>query len=149
MIVQGFRYDDSPAGCWELSTDYKFTSLQQLLAKFYEEWQWSPDFLGWARDPVNKDGQPEFDPVTNWIVAPCRRRFYITIERQFKEMFGPHPMRLMYRSDQVDNEICWVAICQLNGMWHSDERIKAAAIDAINTKQLYQSERTAQELILV
>lgn len=147
MDLQGFLFPDSPWK-WQFATaDYKVASLQQLLQKFEDEYNYDEKPLAFARDPVNKEGRPYYATTTNWIVLPYRRGFYFTIERN--GMFGPHACRLYYKSWQADGEIAWVAICQVSAMWHSDERMLAAFTEAINSDELYQSPKTAATIVIL
>lgn len=149
MDVQGFRFHDAPIQ-WALEpVDCKLASCATLLAKFLEEWSYDQKPLAWARNPVDKDGRPYYEPITDWIVAPYRRNFRLVIERQFGEMFGPHPVRLYYESWQIPGELAWIAICQIRAMWHSDDRMLLAVQEAVNAGELYQSEKTAETLVLL
>lgn len=146
--LQGFKYADAPT-CWELvPVDPPVTSLQLLLQKFYAEWRWHHKPLGWVRNPENKAGDLYYGPHADVIVVPCRCSFYFVLERQFNEIFGPHTMTLFYKSQYTDNELAWVAICQIHGLWHSDERMLASFLAALKSKELYQSEKTASIVVL-
>ena len=147
--LRGFRFADAPVQ-WVLSpADPKVATLQSLLEKFMEEWQWGKKPLGWARDPVNKKGDPLLNPCANWIVAPYRRDFYITIGRSFNEIFGPHAVRLMYRPWQLESDCVWVAVCQIRAMWHSDKRLLEAMLMAIDAGELFQSKETADTIVIL
>lgn len=151
MELQDFGFEGAPLH-WSLElTDPRYASLQQLLEKFMEEWSWGKKPLGWVQNPETKDGQPYFADGTNndYIVAPYRKNFYIVIERSLGEIFGPHIARLMYRSWQVSGEISWVAVCQIEAMWHSDERMLKALTTAIDSGELYQSLKTAETIVLL
>lgn len=150
--IQGFKFEDSPAARWTLEpVDLKYTTLGKLLRKFYREYKWDKKPLGWARNPINKNtGDPYFDPNTNpnVIVAPFRKGFYIVIFEAFRNMFGPHVVRLMYRSNQLDGDDVWVAICQINAMWHGDDRMLAALQEAISTKEFFQSIKSYEQIVI-
>lgn len=145
--VQGFRYPDAP-GRWMLEiADEKVTSLQLLLAKFRVEWKWRRGKpLAIARDPVNSEGKGFYDPLTNWIVMPYTGQFYFVIERKLRDLYGPHAARLYYKSYQIE-QTWWVAICQLQALWHSDIKMLAALQDAVRGDELYQSEETQQTIV--
>lgn len=144
--LQGFKFRNATM-VWQFTPkDSPVTTLQQLLKKFYAEWRWHNKPLGWARNP-EKEGIPIFANA-QVIVAPCRCGFYFVLERQFNELFGPHTMTLYYRSQYVDNEVVWVAVAQINAMWHSDERVQEAFHEVIKTKKLYQSEKTGEMVVL-
>lgn len=147
ISVEGFRYADSHI-TWELvRQDYEVISCAQLLQKFRKEWRWfikKP--MAWARDPVDRTGEPMFSVNLEVIVAAYPKNFHIVIERT--DMFGPHPARLYYRSTQVDNEIAWVAICQVEGMWHSDDRMLKGLNHAIRNKELFQSQKSAELIVI-
>lgn len=146
LDLRGFKFHNAPVR-WELVPEMlPVTSLQLLLEKFYEEWQWHSKPLGWARDPENKDGTPVF-PHMGAVVAPCRCNFYFVIEKSFNTLFGPHKLTLFYRSHYVPNEFAWVAIAQIEGLWHSDERLRKAFMECIEAKQLFQSEDTAGTIV--
>lgn len=146
LDLRGFKFGDATM-VWQFAPrDSPVVSLAQLLLKFYAEWRWHNKPLGWARNP-EKEGVAVFANA-DVIVAPCRCGFYFVLERQFREIFGPHTMTLYYRSQYVDNEVVWVATAQFNGMWHSDERVREAFFDVIKRKKLYQSETTAALVVL-
>lgn len=145
---------------WELQqADLRVSTVGKLFARFMDEWAYDsspllmtmPDTTrGYVlRNPENKWGQRYFDANTDWSVIAFRQRFHITIERQYREVFGPHPARIMYRSWQLEGELIWVAIAQLNFMWHSDERLLASLQEALKAGEFYQSEKTAETVIFV
>lgn len=159
MDLRGFRFDNAP---WQWSlqpADCKVASLAHLFRRWKEDVAYNscplllkqPDksnaYL--LRDPLNADGKPYYDPCTNWVVIAYRQNFYIVIEKQYHEMFGPHPARLFYRSYQLEDEICWVAIAQLNFMWYSDEKLLIAVREAIQAEEFYQSERTGETIVIL
>lgn len=159
MDLSGFRFDSS-LWRWTLEpVDLRVTSLQTLLATFTEDWKYDyhpillrqPDGTNGylIRDPADKNGEPYYDPLTNWIYLQYRRGFYITIERQYREIFGPHPARLFYRSWQQPGEIIWVGICQVSAMWHSDERMFKGLQESVNEGGFYQSPKTAETIIVL
>lgn len=149
MEIQGFKFLDSNAGYWVLErVDTQFATLAQMLALFLEDWAYDPKPLGWSRNPEDKDGR-KFMDIGDWIVAPCRRGFYLTIERSFNQLFGPHCVRLMYRSWQSKGDVVWVAICQIERvLWHNDVKMLASLQEQINSGALYQAEKTAGTIIL-
>lgn len=148
MEIQPFRFDGSPVH-WELAlVDPQYTTPFKLLAKFLEEWEWGKKPLGWAYDPSTEEGRPYMDPKYKWIIAPYRKNFYISIEKAYDNIFGPHSVRLMYRSWQVKGEIVWVAICQIHGRWWNEENMQESMIAAIDAGELYQSIKTSKQIVL-
>lgn len=140
LDVGGFKHTDSHI-VWELVQNYEFTNPHQLLKEFRKHWPWyAKKPCAWVRNP-EKDGVPFFGNK-DVIIVVYPRNFYIEITRD--DMFGPHPARLYYRAYQNKAEVAWIAICQLEAMWHSDERILAALNAEIRNKKLWHSPRTAQ-----
>lgn len=143
--LRKFRFSDSPLR-WEFDVKgERVASLQQLLEKFYDEWQWDRKFLGWHRDDGKTKTEQMISPER--IIAPYRKNFYIEIERAYNEIFGPHVARLLYRPWQVPGDVLWVGIIQINCMWHSDEKMKICIVAEINRKSFYQSEDTAATIV--
>lgn len=137
--VETFKHSDSHI-TWELASNYDYTSPQKLLKEFRRHWPWyAKKPCAWVRNP-EKNGIPLYG-ADDVIVAVYCRNFYIAIER--KGMFGPHAARLFYRSYQCKTEIAWIAICQIEGMWHSDVQILRALNFEIRNKQLWHSKETA------
>lgn len=144
-VLRKFRFAQSPL-TWEFDVKgERVCSLAQLLQRFYEEWEWDRKFLGWHRD----DGKTKTEQMTSpeRIIIPYRKSFYIEIERAYNEIMGPHVARLMYRPWQIDNEIIWVGILQMNCMWHSDDRLRTMITAEINRKAFYQSPDTAAMIV--
>ena len=145
--LQGFKFFNAPMR-WVLEAkEPEVTTLGQLLKRFMEEWEWGKKPLGWARNPLAPDGTPFYGDVVDVVVAPYRKNFYVVIERAFNDLFGPHCVRVFYKSHQIKDDVVWVAICQICCMWHSDEKLQAAMIEAIDAGELYQSEKTAAEIV--
>jgi len=147
IILGGFKFSDSPAAWWELSPAMlSVVSCARLLRQFYREARWWRIPAGWNRNP-EKEGVPIYGPIDTIIVL-YGRNFHIAIERYGEEIFGPHPCRLYYRSQQVEGESAWVGICQITAMWHSDERMLAALNCEIRNRDIWQSEATATTAVL-
>lgn len=148
LDVAGFKFDDSEAARWELvPADMQVTTPAVLLRQFRKEWRWwikKP--VAWVRNPEDREGHSIYG--TDVIVVVYPRNFYIVIERYHREIFGPHPARLFYRSWQVLEETAWIAICQLQIMWHSDERMFKALTHEIRNRNFWHSEATAKEIVL-
>lgn len=143
--VDFFKHADSHV-TWELQQNYDYTSPRILLPKFRKEWRWFLTPIAWARNP-EKNGIPMFPLDQEVIVAVYPKNFFIKIDRN--DMFGPHPARLMYRSHQIKTEIAWIAICQIEGMWHSDERLLKSLNHEIRNKQLWHSQETANTSVML
>lgn len=144
-VLRKFRFSDSPLR-WEFDVKgERVCSLAQLLEKFYDEWQWDRKFLGWHRDDGKTKTEQMMSP--NRIIVPCRKSFYIEIEQRYNEVFGPHNARLLYRSWQVEGDVLWVGIVQVNCMWTSDDRMKTEITAQVNRKAFYQSEQTAAVIV--
>lgn len=147
LDVGGFKFDDSDAARWELlPKDMEVITLAQLLPKFRREWRWWKTPITFARNP-EKEGSLIFG-LQDIIIAIYPKGFYITVERYHREIYGPHAARLFYRSYQVPEEIAWVAICQINQYWYSDERMLAALNHEIRNKKLWHSTQTAHTIVL-
>lgn len=148
MEIRPFRFEEAPLS-WQLGlVDPQYTSLQKLLQKFMEEWEWGKKPLGWAYDPENAEGRSFMDQKYKWIVAPYRRNFYITIEKCFDNIFGPHTVRLMYKSWQVRGEFVWVAICQIHARWYNEDQMVEELIKSVDAGEFYQSEKTSKQIVL-
>lgn len=150
-IVQGFKFHDA-AITWELqAADLKVASLQQILERFYGQFDFSDlesfNPLGWARNPENKDGTL-FYGLSDVIVVPFRRGFYIVIEKQYRELYGPHSARLLYKGHQCEETI-WVAIMQVECYFYSDDKLRELLLAAIHEKAFYQSEHTQQQIVIL
>lgn len=144
--LQGFKFADSPIH-WELvPVDAPVRSLANRLARFTDNWKEDSIPKVWARNPENKDGQKLF--FGEVILVMFSDGFHIVIDKA-SNMFGPHAARLMYRSDHVEGEVAWVAICQLSAMWHSDDKMLAALQESINAGELWQSEETAKQVVFL
>lgn len=147
LDVGGFKFTNAPIR-WELvPTPPKVTTCLKLLRKFRPEWRWFQKPIAFARNP-EKNGVPLFSTHSDVIICVYPKGYYIKIERYGNEIFGPHPCILYYRSDQAKGEIAWLAICQIEAMWHSDERMLIALNRAIKNKELWQSETTAQTIVI-
>ncbi len=149
MTVQPFRFPNAPAHWILAPSDTK--SIGQLLSEFYDGFY--PDELqpfkplGWALDP-EKDGERIFGKLGSFICAPYRRGYYVVIEKAFGELFGPHAVRLMYKSYQLGEPI-WVAILQISAPFTIQERMENELREAIRTRQFFQSEQTAETQVYV
>lgn len=144
LDIGGFKFDAAPAR-WALApADPEVITCLKLLRNFYREARWWRKPKVWARNP-EKEGVPMFGNK-DIIIALYGRNFYITIER--KDLFGPHPARLFYRSYQFPKEFAWVAIVQIEGMWFGDERLLKALNYEIRNRNFYQSDETAETPVL-
>lgn len=149
--LRGFRFEGAPFE-WVLSPqEPKVATLQQLLQKFYDEFDPSePDTykpLGLVRNPMDVELQPYFG--NNEVIAiPYRKRFLIIVEEQFREPFGPHPARLLYKCWQTD-EMIWVAILQISEFFFSDEKMLLALTLGIQESNFFQSPKTASTIIIL
>lgn len=142
--VGGFKFPDAPTR-WEIGpVDPEMTNLHALRLKFREEWRWFTKPISWARNP-EKAGVLMF-PGKDVIVSVYNKGFYIFIERS--DMFGPHPARLYYRSWQDPTQFTWVAICQIEGMWHSDTILLRNLNQEIRNHRLWHSYKSAQLLVI-
>lgn len=147
LDMGGFKFEDSTAGRWALvAVEPELTSCAALLRKFRAEAGWWRKPMVWARNPEGRDGVPMFGNQ-DIIVVLYGKHFYIAIERN--DMFGPHACRLYYRSYQFVKEIAWIAITQIEGMWHSDERLLKALNHEIRNRKFWQSKATAATIVLV
>ncbi len=146
--IGGFKFADAPIR-WELvPRDYEVISCLALLRKFRQEWRWFKKPIAWARNP-EKDGVPMLSQcLSDVIISIYPKGFYIRIDRLGNEIFGPHPAKLYYRADQKKGEVAWVAIVQIEAMWHSDDRMLAALNHGIKNKQLWQSDQTAETYVI-
>lgn len=143
--LQGFRYDDSQAGRWELVRELEYASLQQLLKKFRQEWRWwikKP--MGWARDPERKESTCV---EMGLILVLYSKGFHVEIRRHHN-ILGPHPARLFYHSHQDPALFTWVAVAQLEALWYSDERILRALNNAVRNKEFWHSDKSSQTLVV-
>lgn len=144
--LDGFKFSDADVR-WELvPADLAVTTPALLLPRFRREWRWWLRPLAFVRNP-EKQGMPVFGPY-DVIVAVYSKGFYIVIERYGREMYGPHPARLYYRSHQMPGEIAWVAILQISAYWYSDERILDDLNAQIRNKKLWHSQHTANLIVL-
>jgi hypothetical protein len=142
----GFKFDDAPSR-WELvKAELEVTSCLRLLREFRIEARWWRKPAAWVRNP-ERNGMPVYGDE-DVIIAFYGRNFHITIERYGRELFGPHPCRLYYRSRQVKGEFAWVGIAQINAMWFSDEKLLAALNHEIKNKRFWQSDKTATTIVL-
>lgn len=148
LDIQGFKFDDSDAARWELvPREMEVITLARLLQEFRQHWRWFQKPIVFARNP-EKEGKFFFGEFTDMIICVYPRGFHITIERYGREIYGPHAARLFYRSSQDKTEVAWVAICQLNVFWHSDERVLAALNSEIKNRRLWQSPETSRQVVL-
>ena len=144
LELWGFKFPDAPTK-WVLEkVDPEFITLGRLLAKFYENLSYDPEPLKWVRDPLTPEGNPYYGDAVIVVLYP--RNFYIVIEKQFGELYGPHAARLFYRS-YTTKEIFWIAIVQITEMFHSDERLKLSLASELAAKNLYQCNVTAEIIV--
>lgn len=149
--MQGFRFHDAPIE-WVLApVEPKVATLQQLLQKFYNEFDPSePEThnpLGVVRNPTDKEGK-KFYGESETIVAAYRRGFFVTIECLYREHYGPHRARLLYRSWQT-GDLIWVAILQIEEFFFSDEKMLSALTRGIQESTFFQSQKTASTIIIL
>lgn len=138
--VGGFRYQDSHIR-WELQpVELEVTNCIRLLRKFRREWRWWIKPIAWIRN--------ETVGGADVILVLYSKGFSIRIDRYGNEIFGPHPCTLFYKSWQDKTEVVWVAICQIEAMWHSDERMLKALNHSIRNGELWQSDQTAQTIVI-
>lgn len=149
LDLGGFKFADSQAARWELvPVDPEYTTGLKLLRRFNIEARWWRKPMAWCRNPERKDGIAIFGSK-DVILVLYGKNFHITIERYGTEIFGPHPCRLYYRSHQSYGEVAWVAICQIEAMWHSDERMLKALNTEIKNRRLWQSDQTSETIVLL
>lgn len=139
LDVGGFKYDDSHVR-WELQPQLQeVVSCFKLLREFRCEWRWWIKPKAWIRNYVSN---------ADSILVLYGKNFYIKIERYCNEIFGPHPCILYYKSWQDKTEVAWIAICQIEAMWHSDKRMLKALNHAIRNRELWQSNQTAATIVI-
>ncbi len=145
--LAGFRFDNAQTK-WVLEDRItKVKTLKQLLDEFYTEHSDSePPYkpLGWIRDP-EQEGRRIYGDTTTVIMAPYRRGYYIVIEKQFQLIQGPHAARLYWK--HPDGGVVWVAIMQLQCMFYSDERMQSLLLTLLESREFYQSDKTAAIVI--
>ena len=150
ISVGGFRWPNAPTQ-WVLApTDEAQISLGHLLEKFYELFDFDDDItfkpLVMVRDPLDKEGKPYFGSLAQILLVMYRRGYYVLIEKDFSNIFGPHAARLHRRSER--GEIVWIAVLQVENIsFYSDEKILAAVTTAIQSHTFYQTDKTAQILV--
>jgi hypothetical protein len=149
--VQGFRFNNSPIKWVFDETINQAITMERVLEKFYElfptdepedEYTFKP--IGWVRDP-EEEGKRIYGRETV-VVAIYRKHYYCVVEKQFGNLYGPHPCRLFWRNY---NELAWVAIVQISEMFYSDERMRAAIDTAIREKQFFQSDETKKSIVTI
>lgn len=147
LPLQGFRFHDAPIK-WELApVDYQMISLGNLLKRFYGTFDKDIESyrpLAFVRNPTQRNGEPAY--VNDVIVVPYRRNFRIVIEKE--GIFGPHATYLYYSSEQLAGEVAWVATLQITGMYYDDQVILDELTCAIRLRQLYHSEKSAEQIVI-
>lgn len=145
----GVIHSDSPYR-WVLERDPDVTTLGKLLIKFYDLFH--PDdlhpfkSLGWARDPEH-NGKRVYPESVHVIVVPYRKNFRIVIEKHFQLVMGPHFATLLYLTET--RELLWIAGIQLEGLFWSDDQMQSVLVAALQNKELYQSEKTANTIVFI
>lgn len=145
----GVIHRDSPFR-WVLEREPDVTTLGKLLTKFYdfnendESCPFKP--LGWARDPEH-EGKPVYGHNVHVILAPYRKNFRIVIEKHFQSVTGPHFAKLLFQTEF--QELLWVAGVQLDGLFWSDDTMRTVLVAALQNKELYQSEKTANTIVSI
>lgn len=151
-VLQGFRFHDAPIE-WVLAPiDPKTATLQQLLQKFYAEFDPRDDEelfrpLAFVRNPVDQELRPFYGEHEAILVA-YRRSFIVTMECAYRAPYGPHAVRLLYKSWQT-SELIWVAILQIEEFFFSDEKMLTALTDKISKSNFFQTPKTASTIIIL
>lgn len=151
-VIGGFRFPNSPIQ-WVFDYAIHDTlTMEQLLERFYsrfiseepeDEYTYKP--ITFVRDP-EKEGKRIYGDNTNFIVVIYPKGFHCVIEKQFREIYGPHACKLFWKND---DELMWVATLQICEMFFSDDKILAALATAIKKRQFFQSEETKIETLII
>ena len=149
MKLQGFRFYDAPCQ-WVIEKKLeRVTSIGKLLEKFYDLFTPEDDVsfnpLAVAIDP-EKNGDRIFGKLGSYVLVIYRRDFYVVIEKNFSNLYGPHAAQLMYKSDQTGEPI-WIAILQIEGLFYSQDKLVAYLTDAIKSQSFFQTPETSETIV--
>jgi hypothetical protein len=146
MDLEGFQYENAP-WVWSFQPiDYDVASMGQLVARFNENFSYSAKPLAWVRNPVRAtEGTAYYQDDV--IVIPYSSNFYVLIEKAYREIFGPHRVKLLYKAYQVP-ETYWLATLQLCVSYYSDDDLLIALTQAITNNEFYISERSAKIIVI-
>lgn len=155
MMIQPFNSGDehtAPA-YWVLETQYRQLSLAQMLQRFYDDFDPTEpltyDPLGVVYNPEDANGKRFYSFDNEQVVVfAYRRGFYIVVEKHWRYMEGPHSTKLFYKCHQIKDTI-WIATLQLNGMFYNEEAMLSAVILAVINQEFYQSEKSANEIVML
>lgn len=146
--VQGFLHEDSPF-VWFFEKNYRTCRLSYLLERFYDQFDYkdieSFTWLSWIRDPKIQD-KPLYSEEK--ILVIFRRNFYITIERHFRYVSGPHITQLFYRCEQIQDTV-WVATLQSSGMFFKDSALQDDLRTNLVERNFYHSLKSAEAIIIL